>query len=164
LSRADDLRAARGRIVYVPKIVPDVQVEKTSGGNNNPESGTSSQQTPGLSPPQWLLPKNHQEIFDAIKGALPTSETPLRTVAELLTRAESRELLVPHRTKHVEFSRDPQYLEKLTNVVSRAPFYPHQLKLVKFGGALVWGISSTHVESALPPYPKPVQLRATIIL
>ncbi len=89
----------RGEIVNIPKIVPDVKFEKTSGGNDNPEPGASSQPTPKLSPPQWLLPKNHQEIYDAITGALPrglslTSDAPLTTVAEMLTRTESRETII----------------------------------------------------------------------
>jgi hypothetical protein len=89
----------RGRIVYIPKIVPEVKADKTAGGNDNPEPGAASQATPKLSPPQWLLPKNHQDIFDAITGALPrglslTSEAPLTTVAELLTRPESQETIV----------------------------------------------------------------------
>jgi hypothetical protein len=89
----------KGRIVYIPKIVPDVKVEKTSGGNDNPEPGAASQRTPKMSPAQWVLPKNHQEIFDAIADVLPhglslKSEAPLTTAAELLTRAESQETIV----------------------------------------------------------------------
>jgi hypothetical protein len=79
--------------------VPDAKSEKGQGGNDNPEPGAASQQTPKMSPPQWVLPKNHQEIYDAIVGGLPrglslTSDTPLTTVAELLTRPETHETLV----------------------------------------------------------------------
>ncbi len=90
----------KGRIVFIPEIQRgDVKAERTAGGADNPEPGASSQQTPRLSPPQWALPKNHQEIYDAIAGALPrglslTSDAPLTTVAELLTRAETHETLV----------------------------------------------------------------------
>ena len=90
----------KGRIVYVPKIEPaDAKAEKASGGINNAEPGADSQQTPRMSPPQWVLPKNHQEIYDAIASALPhglslTSDAPLTTVAELLTRPETHETLV----------------------------------------------------------------------
>ncbi|HTB85138.1 MAG TPA: beta-galactosidase [Candidatus Sulfotelmatobacter sp.] len=89
----------RGRIVYVSKIVPDVKLEKTAGGNDDAEPGAASQATPKMSPPQWLLPKNHQEIYDAIAGNLPrglslTSDAPVTTVAELLTRPETQETIV----------------------------------------------------------------------
>lgn len=52
-----------------------------------------------MSPPEWVLPKNHQEIYDAIAGGLPRglslkSDAPLTTVAELLTRPETRETIV----------------------------------------------------------------------
>jgi hypothetical protein len=90
----------KGRIVYIPQIQrADLKTGTTAGGNDNPEPGAVSEQTPKMSPPQWVLPKNHQEIYDAIAGTLPrglslTSEAPLTTVAELLTRAETHETLV----------------------------------------------------------------------
>ena len=90
----------KGRIVYIPQIErADVKAEKTSGGTDNPEPGANSQQTPRMSPTQWVLPKNHQEIYDAIVNGMPkglslTSDAPLTTAAELLTRAETHEALV----------------------------------------------------------------------
>ena len=90
----------KGRIVYIPQIQrADLKAGMTTGGNDNPEPGAASQPTPQMSPAQWVLPKNHQAIYDAITGALPrglslTSEAPLTTVAELLTRAETHETLV----------------------------------------------------------------------
>ena len=90
----------KGRIVYIPQIQrADLKAGMTTGGNDNPEPGAASQPTPKMSPAQWVLPKNHQAIYDAITGALPrglslTSEAPLTTVAELLTRAETHETLV----------------------------------------------------------------------
>jgi hypothetical protein len=52
-----------------------------------------------MSPAQWVLPKNHQEIYDAVAGGLPkglsiTTEAPLTTVMELLTRPKTRETIV----------------------------------------------------------------------
>ena len=52
-----------------------------------------------MSPAQWVLPKNHAEIFSAItndlRGGLSlTTGAPLTTVAELLTRPETQETLV----------------------------------------------------------------------
>jgi hypothetical protein len=89
----------KGRIVYIKQIVPDVKLEKGQVGADNPEPGPASLQTPKMSPPQWLLPKNHQEICDAIVTNLPnglslTGAAPLTTVTELIARPETRETLV----------------------------------------------------------------------
>jgi hypothetical protein len=90
----------KGRIVYIPQIQrADLSTEKGTAGAGNAEPGADSQSTPKLSPSQWLLPKNHQEIYETITNNLPkglslTTETPLTTVAELLTRTETLETLV----------------------------------------------------------------------
>ena len=90
----------KGRIVYIPKIQPgDLPATKASAGAGNAEPGADSQSTPKLSPAQWILPKNHQEICDTVvtnlsKGLSLASETPLTTVAELLKRPETRETLI----------------------------------------------------------------------
>lgn len=86
----------KGRIVYIPKIEPAVKAERAAAGTDNPEPGAESQRTPRLSPPQWVLPKNHQEIADAVVGGLPHGlslkvEAPLTTAAELLIRPETRD-------------------------------------------------------------------------
>jgi hypothetical protein len=52
-----------------------------------------------MSPTQWVLPKNHEEIYQAIAGALPgglsiTSVAPLTTVMELMVRGKTRETIV----------------------------------------------------------------------
>jgi len=90
----------KGRIVYIPKIQRgDLPREKGTSGADNAEPGADSQSTPKLSPAQWLLPRNHQEIFATITNNLPrglslTTEAPLTTAAELLTRPETRETMV----------------------------------------------------------------------
>jgi Beta-galactosidase len=89
----------RGRIVYIPQIErADLKSEKTSGADDNPEPGAGSQRTPRMSPSQWVLPRNHEEIYNTILGALPrklslVAEAPLTTVAELVTRPKSRETI-----------------------------------------------------------------------
>jgi Beta-galactosidase len=72
----------RGRIVYIPRIIPAVDVR------------------PGarMAPPQWVLPKNHAEIYRTIADAFPgglsvTTGAPLTTVMELLVRAKSRQTI-----------------------------------------------------------------------
>jgi len=88
----------KGHIVYIPRI-ERADKEKAGTASDNPEPGAASQQSPKLSPAQWVLPLNHQEITDEIVGALPhglslVTDAPLTTTAELLTRPETRETLV----------------------------------------------------------------------
>lgn len=52
-----------------------------------------------MSPAQWVLPKNHEEIYQTIMDGLPkglsiTTEAPLTTVMELLNRPKTRETIV----------------------------------------------------------------------
>ena len=90
----------QGRIVCIPQIQrADLSAEKGLAGTEDAEPGAVSRRTPRLSPAQWVLPKNHQQISDAITGNLPGGlslrcDAPLTTVAELLTRPETRETLV----------------------------------------------------------------------
>ena len=49
-------------------------------------------------PAQWVLPKNHQEIYKTIVTGMPnglsiTTEAPLTTMMELLTRAKTNETI-----------------------------------------------------------------------
>jgi len=89
-----------GQIVYIPEIQRnDVKSGRDALAADNAEPGAASQRTPVLTPPQWVLPKNHQAMAEAIVQHLPngvslTSEAPLTTVAELLNRPETRETLV----------------------------------------------------------------------
>jgi hypothetical protein len=90
----------KGRLVYIPQIVRgDLKAGKGAGEAEDAEPGAASQHTPRMSPAQWVLPKNHEAIYDAITNGLPgglslTTKAPLTTVAELLTRPETRETLV----------------------------------------------------------------------
>jgi hypothetical protein len=88
----------KGRIVYVPQI-ERADKERATAANDNPEPCAGSQQSPRMSPSQWLLPKNEQEIYDKITSALPhglslKTEAPLTTTAELLIRPETQETIL----------------------------------------------------------------------
>ena len=89
-----------GRIVYIPEIRPgDLKSQKGAAAAEDAEPGAAGQHTPRMSPPQWVLPKNHEEIFDAVAGGLSRglslkTDAPLTTTAELLTRPESHETIV----------------------------------------------------------------------
>jgi hypothetical protein len=95
-ARAD----SKTRIVYIAEIKRnDLKTGKDGAAAEDAEPGAASEHTPRLSPAQWVLPKNHQEIADAIVQHLPnglslTSDAPLTTVAEMLNRPETRETQV----------------------------------------------------------------------
>jgi hypothetical protein len=76
-------REGNGRIVYISEIV----------------RADAGKKIARMDPKQWVLPKNHEEIYQAIASALPnglsiTSQAPLTTVMELLVRAKTRETIV----------------------------------------------------------------------
>lgn len=90
----------KGRIVYIPEIVPaDSAAGKAKGLVENPEPGATPQVVNRMTPAQWVLPKNHAAINEAVVAGLPhglsiTSGAPLTTVMDMLVRPESRETLV----------------------------------------------------------------------
>jgi hypothetical protein len=89
----------KGQLVYIPAVV-------RAGGNSadeaieNPEIEVSRHvQAERMDPNEWILPRNHTVIFQAIKDHLPqglsiATEAPLTTVMELLNRAKTRETIV----------------------------------------------------------------------
>jgi hypothetical protein len=92
-------REGKGRILFIPEIVrADTRRGKTLEADENPEPGAALKKSERMSPAQWVLPKNHEEIRDAILGGLPkgpalTAEAPFTTVAELLKRPASHETI-----------------------------------------------------------------------
>ncbi|MGA2798423.1 MAG: alpha-amylase family protein [Thermoguttaceae bacterium] len=101
--RANPLLPARtegkGRIVYIPEIVrADSRTSRTPADDQDPEPGANLTRGQRMSPAQWVLPKNHAEIYKAVVDALPnglsiTTEAPLTTVMELLNRPATRETI-----------------------------------------------------------------------
>jgi hypothetical protein len=89
----------KGSLVYIPEIPPGTSAGEKGKAAEEAESGAASQHTARLSPADWVLPKNHEEIYQAVTGGLRqglslTAAAPLTTVAELLVRPESHETLV----------------------------------------------------------------------
>jgi len=88
----------RGRIVYIPEIIRADNPGKSQRLDENPEPGATAQKVIRMTPAQWVLPKNHEAIRQAVVDGLPKGlsiETglPLTTVMELLTRPATRETL-----------------------------------------------------------------------
>jgi hypothetical protein len=88
----------RGRIVYIPEIIRADNPGKSQRLDENPEPGATPQKVIRMTPAQWVLPKNHEAIRQAVVDGLPKGlsiETglPLTTVMDLLTRPATRETL-----------------------------------------------------------------------
>lgn len=89
----------KGRIVHIPQIIRAEARASRARGEDDPEPGASASKVERMSPAQWVLPKNHRDIYQAIAGGIPqglsiTTEAPLTTVMELVTRKASRETMV----------------------------------------------------------------------
>jgi hypothetical protein len=123
-------REGKGQIVYIPHV----RASKSEGGDENPEIIASSQQrSRHLSPQEWVLPRNHDEIYKAIAGSLPkglsiTTEAPLTTVMELLNREQTRETIVhfvnfdrKNRLKPFAVELKKQFAGKVKSVTRLAP-------------------------------------------
>ena len=88
----------KGRIVYIPRIVPGIK-RAARGADQDPEPGATLRRGERMSPAQWVLPSNHAEIYraiaDGVRGGLSVqTEAPLTTVVEVTNRAATRETLV----------------------------------------------------------------------
>ena len=97
----------KGQIIYIPEIKPgDAGADKKLASTDDAEPGASSTHTPRMSPAQWVLPRNHEEIYTAIAkgvsdGLALSTRAPLTTVAELVTRPDTHETM----THFVNFDR-----------------------------------------------------------
>jgi hypothetical protein len=100
-------REGKGRVLCIPEVVrADPRRSKPLQADENPEPGATLGKSERMSPAQWVLPLNQEEICRTILGALPrgaalTAEAPLTTVAELLNRPGSHETI----THFVNFDR-----------------------------------------------------------
>jgi hypothetical protein len=85
-----------GRIVVINEIVSNIRLP-AAPANPDPFALTT-RSAPKISASQWVLPTNHADIFKTISDALPkgfslTTEAPLTTVAELVSRPKNRETI-----------------------------------------------------------------------
>jgi Beta-galactosidase len=96
-------RGGKGQIVAVPEIIRgdlrgDARGARSGATAENPEPGITLRKGAQLSPSQWVLPKNHAEIYEQMLTVIPGglsihTEAPLTTVMELYTRASTRETI-----------------------------------------------------------------------
>ncbi len=97
--RRNLLSEGNARIVRIHSVVPgDTRGAKNGDGELEITAGVAPR-NPRFSRPQWVLPKNHAEIYRTVmsaqsKGPSLTTEAPLTTVMELYRREESRETIL----------------------------------------------------------------------
>jgi hypothetical protein len=89
----------KGRVVYISKIVPaDASLAVDVPVVHDPHTGVAPPKRVEMVPAQWVLPKNHEEIYKMIVAAMPgglsiVTEAPLTTVMELLDRVQTNETI-----------------------------------------------------------------------
>jgi hypothetical protein len=88
----------KGRIISIPQIIPADGARRSAAANEDPEPGATASRGVHMNPPQWVLPKNAEEIYKAVVAAVPagmslTAEAPLTTVMEIQRRAASQEVI-----------------------------------------------------------------------
>ncbi len=88
----------KGKIVFIPEVVRADKTARAAGANEDPEPGATAARGVHMNPPQWVLPKNAEEIYKAVVAAVPaglslTAEAPLTTVMEIQKRAASQETI-----------------------------------------------------------------------
>jgi hypothetical protein len=154
----------KGRVVYIPKIESgDLKSEKAQAGTENAEPGATSQHTPRMSPAQWVLPKNHEEIYETIVNSLPkglslTSDVPLTTVAELLNRPATHETIVhfvnfdrKHSLTPFKVTVRKQFAGKINSVSCFSPDAddPAPLNFEASGDSITFTVPSTRIYSMI---------------
>lgn len=105
--RTNPFRAAaakqnrKGSISYIPEVIPaDLGSKAGSEADNNPEiTAASGARGHSFLPSRWILPKNHEAIYESIKSACPKGfsvecHAPLTTVMEIVNRPSTRETIV----------------------------------------------------------------------
>jgi hypothetical protein len=90
----------KGRIIHIPEVIPGIPMPPVSSGRDeDPEPGFTLRKGRRMSPQDWVLPENHNEMCQTIVGALPkslsvTADAPLTTALELVNRGQTHETIV----------------------------------------------------------------------
>jgi hypothetical protein len=88
----------KGRVVVIAEVVRADKAVKGGAANEDPEPGFTSIRGAHMNPPQWVLPKNHAEIYQTVVAGLPNglsikTDAPLTTVMEIQSRAKTHETI-----------------------------------------------------------------------
>jgi len=124
----------KGKMVFIPEIVPSLSgnIEMRRGGIGGDETASYASQARGgtFAASDWMLPKNHNEIRQAVVSNLRapisiTTEAPLTTVMELVKRPKTKETMV-----------------HFVNFDGNSPLAPFQVRLRnQYGGLKVTSVS-----------------------
>jgi hypothetical protein len=156
-------REGKGRIMYIPHIVPAMRRTPNPPGDElNPEPGATLVRGHAMRPSEWVLPQNHREIYQAVVEGLPegpsvTTEAPLTTVMELVNRPKTRETIV-HFINFDQNSLPPfragvrkQFPGPIKSVMCFSPDVddPVGVKSQESGGQVSFVVPSTRLYSML---------------
>jgi predicted peroxiredoxin len=88
----------KGRVLVVGDVIRADKPARGGSGNEDPEPGFTSTRGVHMNPPQWVLPKNAEEIYRTVAAGVPaglslTSDAPLTTVMEIQRRAATQETI-----------------------------------------------------------------------
>jgi hypothetical protein len=90
----------KGRILSIPEIIrADSRSARAQATDVDPEPGATLQRSTRMTPSQWVLPKNHDEIYQIVLSGLPDglsvqTEAPLTTVLNILNRPATQETIL----------------------------------------------------------------------
>ena len=84
--------------MVIPEVVRADKAARGASVNEGSGAGCDGDRGVHMNPPQWVLPKNAEEIYKAVVAGVPaglsvTTEAPLTTVMELQKRAGSQEVI-----------------------------------------------------------------------
>jgi len=139
----------KGKLVYIPEIIPGIKITP-KGRWAFPSS-------------QWVLPANHEEIYNAIARHLPgglsiVTEAPLTTAMEILNREKSKETII-HFVNYEQGKKlapfrvelKPQFKGRVSSVAFFSPEHDDPLKLefTQAGGKLIFTVPEMQMYSMI---------------
>src|ERR1035437_3908135 len=91
-------REGNGEIVIILEVERADKQARGAAADENPVPGATAQRGVHMNPPQWVLPKNAEEIYKSVVGAVTnglsiTAEAPLTTVMEIQRREKTQETI-----------------------------------------------------------------------
>ncbi len=140
----------KGKVVFIPEVERADKQARGAAADENPEPGATAQRGIHMNPPQWVLPKNADEIYQAVIAGLAngpslTADAPLTTVMEMQKRAATQETIVHfinfetrQRLAPFAVTLRKQYAGAVKSVVCYSPEHddPAKLEFTEAGGSV----------------------------
>jgi hypothetical protein len=151
----------KGKIVLLPEIAQAERTARAAGANEDPEPGVTAQRGVHMNPPQWVLPKNAEEIYRTVAGAVAnglslTADAPLTTVMEIQRREKTQETIAhfvnfesKKRVGPFAVTVKKQYAGAVKSVTCYSPERdePVKLEFAETGGAVKFSVPTMGVYS-----------------